>query len=156
VKPLTAGSEIDAWCTKCKMDLGHRIVAMVQGAPKRVVCQTCGSEHNYRAPRSAPAAALRRVNGAGAAGAKKPPATAAQRVTEKARVESERVRSWESRIAGQALDAFTRYSIDRRYGVDELVKHGKFGEGYVLEVLDGEKVAIMFRDGPRTLAHGKG
>ena len=53
MKPLTAASEIDSWCTKCRMDLGHRIVAMVGGAPKRDVCLTCGSEHNYRAPRSA-------------------------------------------------------------------------------------------------------
>ena len=48
VKPLTAGSEIDAWCTKCRMDLLHRIVAMVRGRPKRVICMTCNSEHNYR------------------------------------------------------------------------------------------------------------
>ena len=27
-KPSVAG-EIDAWCTKCRMDLNHRIVAMV-------------------------------------------------------------------------------------------------------------------------------
>ena len=51
MKKLTAGSEIDAWCTKCRMDLGHRIVAMVKDQPKRVVCQTCGSQHNYRAPK---------------------------------------------------------------------------------------------------------
>ena len=52
MKSLTAGSEIDAWCTKCRMDLMHRIVAMVQSAPKRVICLTCNSEHNYRAPRT--------------------------------------------------------------------------------------------------------
>ena len=52
MKSLTAGAEIDAWCTKCRMDLMHRIVAMVQSAPKRVICLTCNSEHNYRAPRT--------------------------------------------------------------------------------------------------------
>lgn len=147
MKPLSAGSEIDSWCTKCKMDLGHRIVAMVGGQPKRVLCQTCGSQHNYRAPKSAPQAARRRANdGSGKA-------TATPRITNKAKAEAERVQEWETRIAGQRVDVFTRYSMDKRFKVDELVSHTKFGEGYVLDVLEDGKVAIMFRDGPRTLAH---
>ena len=28
-KPITAGSEVDSYCTKCKLDLNHRIIAMV-------------------------------------------------------------------------------------------------------------------------------
>ncbi len=83
------------------------------------------------------------------------PATAAQRVTEKARVEAARVNDWEKRIAGQAVDSFTRYSIDKTFAVYELIAHKKFGEGFVAEVLDSGKVSIMFRDGPRMLAHGQ-
>ena len=149
MKPLNAGSEIDSWCTKCRMDLGHRIIAMFEGRPKRVICQTCGSQHNYRAPASEKKTVVKRTTGAA-----RPP-TAAQRVTEKAKAESIRVNDWEKRIAGQAMDAFTRYSIDKTYAVGELVSHKKFGEGFVAEVLDGGKVSIMFRDGPRMLAHGQ-
>lgn len=150
MKPLGAGSEIDSWCTKCRMDLGHRIIAMHQGKPKRVICQTCGSQHNYRAPASEKASVVRK-----SPGTPRPAASAAQRVTEKAKAEAERVNSWEKRIAGQAMDAFTRYSIDKTYALGELVTHKKFGEGFVAEVLDGGKVSIMFRDGPRMLAHGQ-
>lgn len=149
MKPLSAGSEIDAWCTKCRMDLGHRIIAMVQDRPKRVICQTCGSQHNYRAPASE-AKVVRRASGP------KPAGTAAQRVTQKAQAEANRVNEWESRIAGQAMDAFTRYTIDKSYAQDELVIHKKFGEGYVVDVLEDGKVSVMFRDGPRTLAQGQG
>ncbi len=151
MKPLTAGSEIDSYCTRCRMDLGHRIVAMVGGAPKRVECQTCGSQHNYRAPRTNHPTIERRSRSA----PPKPAKTAGHRAAEKVRVEAARVNDWESRIAGQALDAFTRYSIDKTYKPGELIAHKKFGEGYVLEVLDGGKVSIMFRDGPRTLAHSQ-
>lgn len=147
MKPLSAGSEIDSWCTKCKMDLGHRIIAMVGGAPKRVICQTCGSQHNYRAPKSAPTTARTRSNNS----AKGP---SVPRVTQKAKAEAERLNEWEHRIAGQRVDAFTRYSMNQRFAVDQLIVHGKFGEGYVVEVLEDGKVNIMFRDGPRTLAHG--
>ncbi|MCK6534439.1 MAG: hypothetical protein L6Q84_15810 [Polyangiaceae bacterium] len=149
MKPLAAGSEIDSWCTKCRMDLGHRIIAMHEGRPKRVICQTCSSQHNYRAPASEKGSAVKRTPGSPR------PAPAAQRVTEKARVEAARVNDWEKRIAGQSMDAFTRYAIDKTYAVGELVTHKKFGEGFVAEVLDGGKVSIMFRDGPRMLAHGQ-
>jgi len=153
VKPLSAGSEIDAWCTRCRMDLGHRIVAMVGGAPKRVVCQTCGSEHNYRAPRTdqRPTVFVRNRNRE-----QEVPRTAAQRVTHKARAEKERYDGWATRTLGKAVDAFTRYSMDRSYREGELVIHSKFGEGYVERVLDGGKVSVMFRDGARTLAHRGG
>ena len=150
VKSLSAGSEIDSWCTKCRMDLGHRIIAMVHGRPKRVICQTCGSQHNYRAPASETKAVVRRN------AAPKPAGSAAQRVTQKAQAEAQRVHDWESRIAGQAMDAFTRYTIDKSYARGELVIHKKFGEGYVVDVLEAGKVSVMFRDGPRTLAQGQG
>jgi hypothetical protein len=150
VKPLSAGSEIDSWCTKCRMDLGHRIVAMVGGKPKRVECQTCFSQHNYRAPRSLDRTPVRRT--ASNISAPKPSGSAGHRAAEKARVQAQRVNEWEAKIAGQALDAFTRYSIDKTYKRGELIVHKKFGEGYVVDVLEDGKVSIMFRDGPKTLA----
>ncbi|HKY40237.1 MAG TPA: hypothetical protein VJN18_30085 [Polyangiaceae bacterium] len=148
MKSLTAGSEIDAYCTRCRMDLGHRIVAMVGGAPKRVICQTCNSEHNYRAPRAptSPGVFIRNKK-------PEPKATAAQRVTQKARAEKERQDTWANRTLGKAVDAFTKYGMDRHFREGELILHSKFGEGYVEAVLDGGKVSVMFRDGAKTLAH---
>lgn len=153
MKALSAGSEIDSWCTRCRMDLNHRIVAMVGGAPKRVVCLTCGSEHNYRAPKNATTSSVVVRNRKEPAPSPGKPASAAQRVTQKARAEQERYDAWATRTLGKALDAFTKYSMDRQYREGELVMHSKFGEGYVETVLDSGKISVMFRDGPRTLAH---
>jgi hypothetical protein len=151
LKALTAGGEIDAWCTKCRMDLGHRIVAMVGGIPKRVICQTCNSQHNYRAPK-----ALKPANGVfvrNKAEPKEPKTTTAgARVAQKARTEKERYERWAQKTLGQAVDAFTRYSIEQSFAEGQLVLHSKFGEGYVETVLDPGKVSIMFRDGAKTLA----
>ncbi len=147
-KPLGAGSEIDAYCTKCRMDLGHRIVAMVGPAPKRVECQTCGSHHNYRAPKTArekrEAAKTRTTR-----------QTSTQRVTLAAKAESERRSEWERRILGQAATAFTRFKITETFEPDQLVIHKKFGEGYVVELLENDKLSIMFADGAKTLVHGR-
>jgi len=149
MKALTAGSEIDSWCTRCKMDLMHRIIAMHQGRPVRVICQTCFSQHNYRAPRAAPK--TRPVVGRAPAAAGNRPSTS--RPPARARSEADRRSEWESRIAGQALTAFTRYSMERTFREGQLVLHSKFGEGYVVDVREDGKLSVMFRDGPRTLAH---
>ena len=43
--------------------------------------------------------------------------------------------------------------MERTFRVGELVIHPKFGEGYVDQVLEGGKVNVMFREGPKVLAH---
>lgn len=136
------------------MDLGHRIVAMVGGQPKRVECQTCGSQHNYRAPKSQAArGVVVRTSTGRVASARE--SSAAPRVTNKARAEADRVSDWESKIAGQPASAFTKYSMDRVFSEGELVSHRKFGDGYVVALREDGKVDIMFRDGQRTLARGQ-
>jgi hypothetical protein len=137
------------------MDLGHRIVAMVGGAPKRVICLTCDREHDYRAPRAARAGgpSVVRRGGEPVVRESKRPAPAGVRAAQKARAEQERYDAWAQRALGKTPDAFTRYAMDRTFSVGELVLHPKFGEGYVEGVREDAKVSIMFRDGPRTLAH---
>ncbi|MDR2339783.1 MAG: hypothetical protein LBF40_06600 [Deltaproteobacteria bacterium] len=51
------GGGIEAYCTKCRRDTGHVIVTMEAGAPKRVQCEACGGQHNYRPPKTPPAKA---------------------------------------------------------------------------------------------------
>jgi hypothetical protein len=138
------------------MDLGHRIVAMVRGAPKRVICLTCNREHDYRAPRGAKgssATVVVRRGGEPVVRESKRPAPAGVRAAQKARVEQERYDAWAQRALGKTPDAFTRYAMDRTFQLGELVLHPKFGEGYVEGVREDAKVSIMFRDGPKTLAH---
>jgi hypothetical protein len=161
VKALTAGSEIDAWCTRCKMILGHRIVALVRTDPARVICMTCGSEHRYKkvspgSPSVSPVkrtadGTLKQVTRAGesAAPSKKSGSTSA---TTRG---GQRSNDWEARVLGQSVTAFTRYSMSESFTLGQLVTHSKFGDGYVLEIVDPRKVTIMFRDGQKTLAQGQ-
>ena len=47
--PLAAGDSLDDLCRVCKTVRGHRvIVADAQGTALRVICDYCGSQHNYR------------------------------------------------------------------------------------------------------------
>lgn len=52
--PYRVGQDVDAWCTRCRLDTTHVIVALdaTGDAPKRVECTSCGGQHNYRAPKT--------------------------------------------------------------------------------------------------------
>ncbi|MFO0758375.1 MAG: hypothetical protein U0359_17925 [Byssovorax sp.] len=155
-KPKTGG-EIDAYCTKCKLDLTHRIIAMVGDAVKKVECKTCGSHHLYRRPKTERDAAAARLE-------KKAAERAAERKvggsgkSERAGVskaERSQTAEWEKAIAGQPSSAFQAYRITLTLNVGDLVRHSKFGDGVVQRVIDRGKVELLFQDGPRTMAHGQ-
>lgn len=48
-KPVSAGSRVDDLCRACKLEREHVVmVASGEGVPLRVVCDYCGSQHNFR------------------------------------------------------------------------------------------------------------
>lgn len=151
-KPAVAG-EIDAWCTKCRMDLNHRIVAMVGDQVKRVFCLTCKTEHNFHKPKSAPSPAAAKRASTRPAAARGGRTTAAEREAAAAKAERTRVASWERAIAGQPANAFRSFRVTESFAEGELVRHSKFGDGVVTRVVDRQKVEILFQDGSRTMAH---
>jgi len=144
-KKFTAGSEIDAWCTRCRMDLGHRIVAMVGSAPKRVICQTCGSEHNYRPAAGSSRAARPGSSGAGARRAATPGSKTQASRKEQAQAE------WQAKMSSG--EPKRKYEPTLRFAVGELLSHPKFGEGYVRSLISPNKLTIAFSTGDRTLIH---
>lgn len=156
MKRLSAGSEVDSWCTKCRLELGHRIVAMVGAAPKRVVCLTCGSEHNYR-----PAGAgqgERKPSAARDSSPARARTVAARSAARRspARAERERQEVWANQVQGRERQAFVRYGTGATFVSGQLIEHPRFGQGFVERVLEDGKVSVVFRDATRTLVHGSG
>ena len=126
----TAGEHTVCYCTKCKMDLSHTIVAMIGDKIVRVKCRTCGSEHNYR-DRS-----KKKVT------AKK----GAKRSTPVKSVE----RRWEEAVS-KAKGPDIPYDMSGAYSAGDIVLHVSFGRGVVLEVSE-KKMTIIFEDKERVLA----
>ncbi len=158
MKKPRAGGEIDAYCTKCRLDLNHRIVAMVGDAVKQVECLTCRGTHTYRRPRSEiAAAAAKRLSDKGATRAsdRAPRSASAPRETIAARTEREQKHAWERSIAGQPSSAFRAYRIVEAFNPGDLVRHSKFGDGVIARVIDRGKVEVLFQEGPKTLAQNQ-
>ncbi|MEN9579676.1 MAG: hypothetical protein RJA70_2685 [Pseudomonadota bacterium] len=134
------------------MDLSHRVVAAVEGQPRRVECQTCHTQHNYRAPKGAKSPIPREVSPPKEKAAAKAKKVPAKRVT---KAESQLIADWDTKVHGQLERAFTNYTISDVLKVNQLVRHKQFGEGYVYEVLGDNKLIIVFRGGSKTLIHGR-
>lgn len=128
------GEYIVAWCTKCKLELGHTIVAMVENAPKRVKCNTCNGEHNYR---TAPSERSR---------------TATKRVRRRVRSPEAEYHERMSRLSGDRLSHAKKYTTSGNFEKDDLMDHPTFGTGIVTTVIHRNKVEVFFKDGPKLLA----
>ena len=122
------------------MTLNHRVVAMVGGNAKRVLCLTCNKQHNYR--RAKPESA--RVG-----------ATKAPKKAGPAPKVSGTVREWQATVGDKDSAEFLPYSIHTTFETGQLVTHPKFGSGFVKETLASQKLCILFKDGPKTLVHGR-
>jgi hypothetical protein len=155
-KPLRAGGEVDSWCTKCKLVLNHRVIAMVSGTPVRVECSTCGSHHNFRAraPGEKAPAAARATSTSASSASSGPRSTRVSSAAKAQQAALDRERSWEKAVSGKAVSEFKSYRVDETFAEGDLVRHKKFGDGIVTRILDPRKVEILFKDEPRTLAQG--
>jgi hypothetical protein len=137
-KALKVGGDIDAWCTRCKMTLGHTILAIVYGRPARVRCNTCQGEHNYRGSAATPPRK----------GAWEPREVRERRESRPA------VTSWEALLAGKDLSRARKYTAKEKYAAEEVIQHPSFGVGLVQEVR-GDKIQVAFKADVKTLVHGK-
>lgn len=132
-----AGGYIEAWCTKCKLELGHTIVAMVDNVPKKVKCNTCEGQHNYR---SKPAETNQ---------------TKLKNSTRKIRAKGAIYEEYISRLTGGDLSKARKYSFKETYRKDEILDHPKFGVGVVLSVIQAHKMEILFKDGTKLLSQNQ-
>jgi hypothetical protein len=123
------------------MTLNHRVVAMVGGSAKRVLCLTCNKQHNFRRPK--------------AEGASPTASTKAPKKAGASPKLSGTVREWQATVGDRDSTEFVPYSIHTTFETGQLVTHPKFGSGYVKETLASQKLCILFKDGPKTLVHGR-
>lgn len=147
-KAISAGSEVDSWCTKCKLDLNHRVIAMNGIKIVRVECLTCRGHHAFRRPKSA--APLPKKRAAKKTGTK----TTRAKTTRSKSVSSIKQR-WEQAVLGRTDSEFVRYTIAQTFKAKQLVRHKKFGDGVISELLDDGKVMVLFEAGEKMLVHGR-
>ena len=132
---IAVGSDVEAYCTKCRMVLSHTVVALHGAKPRRVKCNTCGSDHNYRASKPV------------AKGAK-----AAAKKTTKAKATPRRVRqTWDEVMREASTKPHKTYTMSGSFGEGDWIEHSTFGLGCVQSFIPPNKITVRFADSTRTL-----
>src|SRR5215831_13519914 len=130
------GSDVEAYCPKCKGDTTHVVISKYEDEIRRVQCNPCGDVHSYRKPRGdveddvpEPIAAKKRA--------------------------MMKKHSWEEFFAKHSEKNARFYYFREQYTENIIVTHPKFGKGFVSEVLSDSKVEITFKDSRRVLVHNR-
>jgi len=146
------GDDVEAWCTRCRMNLEHRVIAVVGSSVERVHCLTCGGDHKYYPPKYAKGAepqrtAIRISSKAKASkGAAKP---------EKASVRA--LGEWTTFMKDLESETSPRaYRTSESYEAGEFIEHPTFGIGKVLDIVAAEKMQVVFREGRKILLCNRG
>ena len=137
----SVSGNVDGWCTKCKLELAHTIMAMSKNLPAKVKCNTCNSEHKYRTKQS---------------GISKPKSAKSKSPARKIKTQEANYNDYMSRLTDYDLTRVKMYSMDGSYKKDEIIEHSKFGVGIVLSLIQNNKIEMLFKDGPRVLVHNIG
>jgi hypothetical protein len=135
-----AGADIDAYCSRCGLELAHVIVAMDGLKPARVQCKTCQTIHGFRGQRT--------------------PARSSKREGARERLRSPRKvilnePGLSELFQGRDLSSAKAYQLTSRFAHNDLVRHANFGLGVVVGNPASDKVAVLFPGGLKILAHGR-
>lgn len=122
------GGEVEAFCNGCRLLLAHTVIAMVGAQPVQVECNTCHRR-----------SALRR----GAAPGGRPPRG------------EPRPPGFDDPLARRDAALARRYAPGETYDRGQVLDHPQFGRGFVSALRDGGKMEVTFRDGAKTLVHGR-
>jgi hypothetical protein len=133
---IAVGSDVEAYCTKCRMVLAHAIIAMEGSKPRRVRCNTCNGEHNYRATKPVAKTASKKTTEKGAA---------KKTSTKKTR------QSWEEVMQEASAKPHKKYSMSGSFGEGDWIEHAKFGLGCVQTFVAPNKITVRFADSTRML-----
>jgi len=130
------GSDVEAYCPKCKGDTTHVVISKYEDEIRRVQCNPCGDVHSFRKPRGdveedvpEPIAAKKRAM------LKKP--------------------TFDEFFAKHSDKNAKPYEFREHYHENIIVTHPKFGKGFISEILSDSKVEVTFKDARRVLVHNR-
>ena len=138
---ITTGKDVLSYCTKCKLNLSHTIVAMKdEKSIAKVVCNTCKSTHAYKDPSLSNASKTR---------TKTKSTTKSTGNTKIISISD----LWMEQL-NKTTSKSQPYTIDNKYNQGDVIDHSKFGPGIVQSVKDGT-MEVVFRHEIKTLVHNR-
>ncbi len=134
--------------TKCRMNLNHRIIAVVGREVKRVKCLTCNGDHKYHPPK------IEKSDEAPKRGrsAKSSSVSDDQKSRGAARSAASALGEWTAMMKNLPENCTPRkYATAESFTPDEFIEHAVFGVGKVLDIVGQDKMSVIFKDGRKVL-----
>lgn len=129
-KMMNVGDPIDCRCSKCRKITNHVIVAMADGTPAKVECNTCQGQHKFRRPAT--------VRKAPASRSPVDPRLAEQKEWQTLRTDIE---------SRQAM----AYSMEAAFKIGAVIRHPVFGLGLVQSKIGPRKIDVLFSEGRKKM-----
>ena len=140
----TVGKEALAYCTSCKMDLNHMIMALKGDKIAKVQCKTCKKDHAYKPPKG--------VTTPGEKPAKK---TRATKKEKEAEAQTTSIQAeWEKLMITHKAAPSKTYAPKGHFILGDKIKHSTFGEGIVARLIYPNKLEILFEHDLKILIYG--
>jgi hypothetical protein len=102
--------------------------------PRRVRCNTCSGEHNFRAAKPVAKAAAKKAT-------KTPKKTTGKKTRQ----------SWEEVMQEASAKPHKKYSMSGSFGEGDWIEHATFGLGCVQSFIAPNKISVRFADSTRLL-----
>lgn len=137
---MAVGQEIICFCSSCKLDLRHVIVAHKSGNSgpiSKVRCNTCKKIHAYRGKPADKSATLTKKQVA---------------VREKPQVIPLEV-EWREQLRSNENKPSIKYAPTNEFKVGDVIDHPTFGCGIVRAMKDSNKFEVLFQRDIKTLVH---
>ena len=120
---------IEEWCPVCREIKPHAVIGN-----DKIACAACNHEHRREVDAPAPTAAR-------------------SLLTSEDKSSPEALEAAWGRLTDGVEPA--PYSIRLKLSEGDVIKHTKFGNGIVIEMIDSTKAEVLFKDGLRKLVCGK-
>lgn len=150
------GDILEAYCSRCRLNLDVSIAALVNGVVQKVMCRTCGNEVKYRAPVDLEVREQQQLKRLIRKHDKRCKEQE-QPVAETVEADSPRavLRQLWDELTDNVDGRFARvYESTREYEVEEAVLHKRFGMGIVHQINQDGRLRVLFRSGFHELDQG--
>lgn len=137
---MTVATETLSYCTSCKMDLNHIVVAMKGDKIAKVQCLTCKKEHLYRAPK-------------GASEPTTPKASRSKKAADDSAGHHPIELEWEKLMASHKDIPAKAYNTKGQFLLGDRISHPVFGDGIVGKLIYPNKLEVIFRSDVKVLIH---
>jgi hypothetical protein len=132
-----AAQETLAYCTSCKMDLNHVVVAMKGDRIAKVQCFTCKKEHTFKAPK----------------GITEPPKKKSKKKDAAEETHTSIEAEWEKLMASHREAPTKPYTTKGQFVLGDKINHPNFGDGIVGKLIYPNKLEVIFRTDVKVLIY---